>query len=187
MTFQDYIALHPDLQAAQDLCIEFHAGQTRKDGVTAYHVHPIRVATRLYDAGVRDHNILIAALLHDVLEDCPVTITELRGLIGFQTASIVEELTLPHPGPRGRGKGEKQAYLVGFQYKSQAACLVKVCDRMDNLLDWKGMDPAYKQAYAAEGLLIAGAAGLCSRKGPYKNLLQGLVTELTAVCLAARK
>lgn len=50
---------------------------------------------RLVSHGVDDLDALRAAVLHDVLEDCPVTVQELRNEFGMETAQLVEWLTLP--------------------------------------------------------------------------------------------
>jgi len=62
----------PGLEDAIALALEAHRGQTRPDG-TPYVLHPLRVMLALEDEGDR-----IAAVLHDVVEDSPVTLEELR-------------------------------------------------------------------------------------------------------------
>lgn len=54
-----------------------HNGVQRKGGL-AYSTHPVRVAHQLLANGVSDDNVIAAALLHDVLEDCNVTESALQ-------------------------------------------------------------------------------------------------------------
>jgi GTP diphosphokinase / guanosine-3',5'-bis(diphosphate) 3'-diphosphatase len=70
-----------------------HAGQHRKDGRTPYINHPIEVMHLLIQAGVEDEEILIAALLHDVVEDTSVTLHEVAQQFGQRVAGLVNEMT----------------------------------------------------------------------------------------------
>lgn len=53
---------------ALDLCLVYHKGQFRRDGITPYHTHPIGVADKLTEEDEK-----VTALLHDILEDTPCT------------------------------------------------------------------------------------------------------------------
>ena len=68
-----------------------HAGQRRKNAsATPYINHPIEVAEHLACAGaVADEEILIAALLHDTLEDTATTPAEIEGLFGPEILKLV--------------------------------------------------------------------------------------------------
>ena len=68
-----------------------HAGQKRKSG-EPYIVHPISVANILVSLGM-DTESVVAALLHDVVEDTPVTLEDIRREFGSTTAQIIDGLT----------------------------------------------------------------------------------------------
>ena len=70
---------------------EKHSGQFRKDG-TPYIIHPVEVAKILEE---RDFNtdVICGALLHDTVEDCNVTIDELKSTFNHQIAQIVDAVT----------------------------------------------------------------------------------------------
>ena len=65
----------------------------RKYSGAAYIVHPIEVAKILWDAGVRDENLLSAALLHDVIEDTSAKPVEVANLTNARTLMLVLGLT----------------------------------------------------------------------------------------------
>ena len=82
----------PTIAETIDFITEAHAGQVDKDG-TAYHLHPIAVMRRL-PADIADE-IKIAALLHDVLEDTPVTRDQLAAMgYSARTLDAVELVTI---------------------------------------------------------------------------------------------
>src|SRR5215510_16608037 len=70
-----------------------HRGQKRDEG-TPYIVHPLRVAISLVDElDIHSPKLICAALMHDVIEDSPVTREELATLFGEEIAEIVWLLT----------------------------------------------------------------------------------------------
>jgi (p)ppGpp synthase/HD superfamily hydrolase len=77
----------PHTQAAIEFAERVHAGQHRGDG-TAFILHPIEVASLLYDAGAAEH-LVAAGVLHDVVEKANVAAAELRGRFGSRIASLV--------------------------------------------------------------------------------------------------
>ena len=71
-----------------------HRNQRRKNRITPYINHPIEVAEMLWKIGkVRDMDLIIAALLHDVLEDTETMPAEIEELCGKHILSIVQEVT----------------------------------------------------------------------------------------------
>ncbi|WP_163434286.1 HD domain-containing protein, partial [Escherichia coli] len=65
-----------------------HEGQTRSSG-EPYITHPVAVACILADMRL-DHQTLMAALLHDVIEDTPATFKDIETLFGSTVADLVE-------------------------------------------------------------------------------------------------
>ncbi|MFW6075986.1 MAG: HD domain-containing protein [Chloroflexota bacterium] len=111
-----------------------HAGQVRDEG-TPYIEHPVRVVSILWDEiGKReDPDLLIAALNHDVLEDCEWLPREvLVAAFGERVTRIVEDVTkerVPEPQKAQRDRAYMDR-LPGLPLHSR---LLKLADRIDNL------------------------------------------------------
>ncbi|MDP2717734.1 MAG: HD domain-containing protein, partial [Candidatus Micrarchaeota archaeon] len=71
-----------------------HKGQMRKDKTTPYEIHPYNVAYYMAKAGGNLHEVS-AALLHDALEDCDVTLNQIQGEFGDQIGELVSLLSTP--------------------------------------------------------------------------------------------
>lgn len=104
-----------------------HRTQTRNDGKTPYIVHPVRVALQLQGFGPTafDVELTCAALLHDALEDCPVTKGELLQLFSPVVVDTVVLLT--------KNPGQDPADYYEAIGQSTLAALCKAADRLDNL------------------------------------------------------
>jgi (p)ppGpp synthase/HD superfamily hydrolase len=110
-----------------------HSGQTRKSGNIPYIVHPRGVRLLLEKAGVTHEPTLAAALLHDTVEDTPVTSAQLEQEFGVEIAEIVAELTDP------KGMSREARHALQAQHASSmslSACCVKMADRKYNLRDF---------------------------------------------------
>ena len=82
------------LYDAIGLATKAHHSQVRKGTEIPYIVHPLAVAGLLIRSGCPEH-MVIAALLHDVLEDTPVTVEEIRSHFGREVAELVMALSEP--------------------------------------------------------------------------------------------
>ena len=124
-------AVHDVLKAAH-FAAEKHSGQRRK-GATAepYINHPLEVAELVSGAlAVPDTNLVIAALLHDTIEDAGVTKEELAQAFGADVAELVAELTDDKTLPKAE---RKRLQVVNAPKKSVRAAVVKIADKMSNL------------------------------------------------------
>lgn len=109
-----------------------HEGQTRKGSGLPYVVHPLEVAQILIRHGVEDEETLVAAVLHDAVEDTCVTIEVVRERYGERVAAIVAAVTKPD----GLAKPEQaRAAKELLRAGPPAARVVKMADRLSNLLD----------------------------------------------------
>ena len=81
-----------ELKAAYDFSAAAHEGQKRQTG-EPYFIHPCAVVNILVDLGFDDVSTLVAAFLHDVLEDTPVTSDELEQKFGKEVLELVEGVT----------------------------------------------------------------------------------------------
>jgi guanosine-3',5'-bis(diphosphate) 3'-pyrophosphohydrolase len=117
-----------------------HTGQTRKDGVQPYVNHPLEVASLVADVGqVDDTDIIAAAILHDVIEDCDVTFDELAERFGNSVAQYVRELTDDKSLPKAERKSLQIQYAP---HLSHGAKTVKLADKISNIRDVTQHPPA---------------------------------------------
>ncbi|KAL9897887.1 metazoan SpoT homolog-1 isoform 1-T4 [Glossina fuscipes fuscipes] len=119
-------------------CLQFaarkHANQRRKDTKqTPYINHPINVATILStEAHIGDETVLMAALLHDTVEDTDTTFKEIEDKFGTEICGIVREVT----DDKSLAKEErKRLQIENAANCSPEAKLVKLADKLDNLRD----------------------------------------------------
>ncbi|MCC9601415.1 HD domain-containing protein [Stieleria sp. JC731] len=111
---------------------EKHADQRRKNAAaTPYINHPIEVAMHLASVGkVDDEAILIAALLHDTIEDTDTTVDEVRDRFGEEVAFLVMECTDDKSLPK---QERKRLQVVNAPNKSVGAKQIKIADKTCNL------------------------------------------------------
>ena len=128
-----------------------HRDQRRKDLVASPYInHPIGLANVLAnEAGIEDERILIAAILHDTIEDTETTEQELIRDFGKEVADIVMEVT----DDKTLSKAErKQLQIEHAATISRRAKVVKLADKICNLRDIANSPPpdwslVRKQAY----------------------------------------
>lgn len=121
------------LSDALDLCMTVHAGQYDKAGYK-YHQHPIRVlGYLLQNFPDSDYETMIAALLHDAIEDTSLTIEQMR-LLGIPTKSIkiIEKLSKPEKELRPEGFTYQKWIQSIADSNDVCAIRVKLADLMDN-------------------------------------------------------
>jgi guanosine-3',5'-bis(diphosphate) 3'-pyrophosphohydrolase len=120
---------------------EKHKNQRRKDAdATPYVNHPIALANVLKQEGeVDDVEILVAAILHDTIEDTETTADELRAIFGEEITSIVLEVTDDKSLPKAE---RKRLQIEHAAVASPKAKLVKLADKICNLRDIATSPPA---------------------------------------------
>jgi GTP diphosphokinase / guanosine-3',5'-bis(diphosphate) 3'-diphosphatase len=127
---------------AADFAALKHRGQRRKDAEASPYInHPLALARVLkVEAGVDDVEVLVAAILHDTVEDTQTTFEELSGAFGPAVAAIVAEVTddkrLPKPE-------RKRLQVEHAPHISSKAKLVKLADKICNLRDVVDSPPAH--------------------------------------------
>ena len=153
---------------AYDYAEECHNGQTRKSG-EPYIAHPLETALFLADLHLDSHTI-IAALLHDVVEDCGVTLDEVEARFGAESAKLVDGVTkltrmdARFHGPTGLGMdhGDEQDSLYAENLRKMLVSmaedirvvLVKLADRMHNMNTLGALEPEKRKRIAQETLDI---------------------------------
>lgn len=109
-----------------------HNGQYRKISRIPYVMHPIQVAD-LVHTYTDDNEIIAAALLHDVLEDCKdVSFKILQKEFGDRIARIVSEISLASKKKYKSWKKRKEAYLSKIKKASKEALIIVAVDKMTN-------------------------------------------------------
>lgn len=100
---------------------------------TPYVNHPINVCTILsVEAGIKDDAVLMAALLHDVVEDTDATFADVEQQFGPDVASLVREVT----DDKSLEKQERKRLQIENASKTTSrAKLIKLADKLDNLRD----------------------------------------------------
>ena len=113
-----------------------HRTQKRKGAdKTPYINHLIDVVTILLENGVNDDTLLIAAALHDTIEDQPVTYEELAAKFGKTVADVVAEVTDDKSLEKAR---RKQLQVEHAPHKSDRAKQLKIADKISNIRDVAG-------------------------------------------------
>ena len=111
-----------------------HRNQRRKDNAHSPYInHPIEVAQLLWDVGcVRNVNVLLAAILHDTIEDTRTRPDEIRDNFGNKVLSLVLEVTDDKSLPKA---DRKRLQIETAPHKSHGAKLVKLSDKCCNVRD----------------------------------------------------
>jgi len=122
------------LQRAFRYAAEKHAGQTRKQSAVPYLSHLMAVASLVLEAG-GDEDMAIAALLHDVVEDCGgmPRLREVRKQFGPQVAKIVEGCTDSFGDPKPEWIERKKGYLCEVKGADAETRLVSAADKLHNV------------------------------------------------------
>lgn len=106
----------------------------RKAKDILYVIHPVRITLILRAVGFNEfehEELMIAALFHDLCEDTDTTLEEIDKLFGKKIVSIVDELTKP----KDAKDHKKDQWLENFINSSKEAKIIKIADRIDNLLE----------------------------------------------------
>ncbi|AJY15143.1 MULTISPECIES: HD domain-containing protein [Burkholderia] len=139
------------LIAAIAFAADRHRNQRRKDEEASPYInHPIALADVLAnEVGIEDERVIVAAVLHDTIEDTETTELELLRLFGKDVADIVLEVTDDKSLPK---ETRKRLQVEHAAHISRRAKLVKLADKICNLRDIAQHPPAdwpleRKQAY----------------------------------------
>lgn len=140
---------------ALDFATAAHAGidQRRKYTGDPYIVHPIAVAGIV--RGVPHTPAMIAAAyLHDVVEDTPVTIEQIRDRFGDEVAELVGWLTdisKPADGNRATRKALDRGHIAAAPADAQT---IKLADLIDNTATISALDPDFWRVYRREKIAL---------------------------------
>ena len=128
------------LLSALSFAAQKHSNQRRKDPAASPYInHPIALTTVLAnEGGVEDERVLIAAILHDTLEDTATTEQELVREFGREIADIVLEVS----DDKNLSREERKRLQIDHApHLSRRARLVKLADKICNLRDVANVPP----------------------------------------------
>ncbi|MGH8132027.1 MAG: HD domain-containing protein [Steroidobacteraceae bacterium] len=119
---------------------ERHRDQRRKGKEASPYInHPLALANLLANCGERDAALLVAALLHDTVEDTATSFEDLERTFGSEVAHIVREVTDDKALPRA---ARKRLQIEHAAQLSRRAKLVKLADKICNLRDLRISPPS---------------------------------------------
>ncbi len=121
------------LDTAVAFAVERHGDQRRPAG-QPYLEHLLEALTVLVEGvGVSDGDTLCAAVLHDVVEDTPTTLDEVRDRFGERVAELVDWVTKPEALADQDPASVRAGYLERLRGAPEAALTVKLADRLSNV------------------------------------------------------
>ena len=132
-----------------------HSGQLRKDG-SPYITHPLAVAEIVAELEL-DTDSIIAALLHDCIEDTGVTHEEIAKLFGTTVADLVEgvtKLTRVQYTSKEEEQMENLRKMLMAMAKDIRVILIKICDRLHNMRTMEYQSPRKQKEKALETMEI---------------------------------
>ncbi len=147
------------IKAAYEFASQAHQGQVRKSG-GPYLEHPLQVATTLVDLRF-DADALIAALLHDIPEDCGLSLDEIETNFGSEVAKLVDGVTKlekltsrAEGGGKSRLQAENLRKLLVATAEDLRVVLIKLADRLHNMRTLGVLPPKRRRAIAQETLEV---------------------------------
>jgi GTP diphosphokinase / guanosine-3',5'-bis(diphosphate) 3'-diphosphatase len=178
-----HIAPSDLIRHALSLAQQAHLNQFRKSG-EAYIVHPVLVAS-IVASITGDEAMVIAALLHDVVEDTPITIEEIAQHYGEDVSHLVEGLTKIDTIRDAQlipSNSDQKLIVSALTFRKMLIAsiedvrvlVVKLCDRLHNMLTLDALSPAKQHRISEETLVVY--APIAQRLGIsfLKNLLEDL-------------
>ncbi|QDP09400.1 RelA/SpoT family protein [Prescottella equi] len=141
------------LQRAYDVAEQRHATQFRKSG-DPYITHPLAVANILAELGM-DTTTLVAALLHDTVEDTGYSLEELTAEFGDEVAHLVDGVTKLDKVVLGSAaEGETIRKMIIAMARDPRVLVIKVADRLHNMRTMRFLPPEKQARKARETLEV---------------------------------
>ena len=167
---------------AFEVASEAHAGQLRKSG-EAYITHPVAVAEILGELGMNTPTI-VAALLHDTVEDTPYSLAQLRVDFGSEVADLVDGVTkLDRVSYGPDAEAETVRKMVIAMSRDIRVLVIKLADRLHNARTWNFLNEETVLRKARETLDIY--APLAHRLG--MNAIKWELEDLSFAALEPKK
>jgi RelA/SpoT family (p)ppGpp synthetase len=159
------------IRAAAEFGADAHRGQKRESG-EPYIAHPVAAAEILASLHV-DPDTIVAAILHDVIEDTPIAKSDIASRFGAGVAEIVDGVTkLDQIKFKSREEAQAESFrkMILAMVRDLRVILVKLADRLHNMRTIDAVTPARRRAIARETLEIY--APIAERLGLYNLKLE---------------
>ena len=143
------------IRRAWEFCVQHHSGQLRASG-EPYVLHPLEVAQVLAEMKL-DSTAIAAGLLHDAVEDTPVTTEDITEQFGEQVAHIVEGVTKIDKiqfANREDRQAENVRKMLLAMVSDVRVVLIKMADRLHNMRTLQHLSPERQESIARETLDI---------------------------------
>src|ERR1700728_935887 len=163
------------IRKAWEFCVQHHDGQMRASG-EPYIIHPLQVAEVLAEMKL-DATAIAAGLLHDAVEDTPVTSEEIATAFGEQVAHIVEGVTKIDKiqfANREDRQAENVRKMLLAMVSDVRVVLIKLADRLHNMRTLEHLKPERQEAIARETLDIYAPLAHRLGMGKVRGELEGL-------------
>jgi len=162
-----------------------HKGQVRRFINQPYFDAHVKKVNTIVKQHTTDEDILCAAILHDVAEDCyediEVGLYEISNLFGKKVGDLVRELTSLKDEIDDEYEGNKAAYLADkLIHMSDDALIVKLADRLQNISDAFTASERFRNKYFQETVKIMDEL----EKNRRFNRMQGLLVNQIKMKLA---
>lgn len=175
---QEIIENHKDLdlkkiEEAYILASESHKGQLRKSG-EEYIVHPLEVAEILLSLKM-DTDTIIAGILHDVVEDTYITLSDIEYSFGKEVSNLIDGVTKLRNLPKSEGKQiENIRKMVVAMSEDVRVVLIKLADRLHNMRTLKFQSPEKQIEKAKETMDVFAPIAHRIGMGKIKSELEDL-------------
>lgn len=168
------------LNKAFEFAARLHAGQTRKSG-EPYLMHPLAVTDLLVDQQM-DMACLVTGLLHDVVEDTPISLDELRRQFGDEVARCVDgvtKLSKLNMYSREERQAESVRKMLLAMVSDIRVVIVKLADRLHNMRTLGALSPDRQQRIAQETIDIYAPIAHRLGMGKIRGELEDLAFQYT--------
>jgi len=155
---------------------KYHGSQKRKSG-EPYYTHPLEVAYMISEYKLKT-DVIVASILHDIIEDTEVTVEMIHGTFGQRIAEMVDRLTRDRPD--GTKLSVAEIITNAYQKQDKEVLLIKLIDRLHNIQTISSMSIEKQQKNIDN--TIQNFLGLSIYSGHYqieKTLNQILIQSLT--------
>lgn len=167
------VKLGPRFLRAFAFAAEKHSGQTRKASTIPYIAHLMGVASLVLEFG-GDEDMAIAALLHDVVEDCGgvLMLKEVEGRFGSRVAKIVDGCTDSFTDPKPPWRERKESYLRHLKSADPETRMVSAADKLNNV---RSILSDYREV--GEAIWARFAGGRAGTLWYYRSLLEEFLRQ----------
>jgi len=125
---------------------KYHGEQKRKSG-EPYYSHPLEVAYMISEHKLKT-DVIVASVLHDIIEDTEVTVKMIQGTFGERIAEMVDRLTRDRPD--GTKLSVEEILNNAYHLRDKEVLLIKLFDRLHNIQTIKSQSPETQEKICKE-------------------------------------